>query len=47
MNNKENAIEEIERFIDSDEKGLLLTGAHQYELKALKLRRGLSCYYVG
>lgn len=38
MNNKESVIKRIDEFIASDEKGLLLTGTHQYEKHKLVMR---------
>lgn len=38
MNNKENAIRQIEAFLQSDEKCMLLTGTNQYEKHKLVMR---------
>lgn len=38
MNNREHAILQIQEFLKSDEKGLLMTGTHQYEKHKLVMR---------
>ncbi len=44
MNGKEQAIEEIEEFLKSDDKGLLITGTHQYQKHVLVMKI-LNKYY--
>lgn len=38
MNGKQQAIEQIEHFMKSDERGILLTGTHQFEKHKLVMR---------
>ncbi len=44
MNGKDQAIKEIEEFLESDGKGLLITGTHQYEKHRLVMKI-LNKYY--
>lgn len=44
MNGKELAIKEIENFLRSNEKGLLITGTHQYEKHRLVMKIINKCY---